>query len=671
MYIDKLFDENIGPIEKVSIEFPFKEDGTPKPVVFVGENGSGKSTLLSNIVDSLYSIAVKKFDNAMQPNNNGGGHQYYKAISSTEIKVGKEYLYSYILFTHASPIQYVFKSGNLSTTDFKSKIPSNAPMTFSWQPKDNFKQVNASDVNAEEIFNANVICYFGPDRYEKPMWMGSKYLEYENELHPSAEAKWAGVLNNPISVKNVTETNLQWLMDIIVDSRPDIEKQNDGLVITHIDVPVLLTMGTARKNLETILSQILGKEVYFSLNFRNRGGSRFKIVECGSNQVVAPTLDSLSTGQIALFNMFSTIVRYADKNNLTNSISLSEITGIVVIDEIELHLHTSLQKEVLPKLIKLFPKVQFVITSHAPLFLLGMQETFDNDGYEIYEMPTATKINVERFSEFQRAYDYFKETETYQKDAQNAITSITPAKKILVITEGATDWKHMKVAMDVLRKKEAHDALFNGLDFEFFEYEPINSTDEAVHKLQMGNSVLSSICENICKMPQEVTRIFIADRDDDKTNTKLGGKERNYKSWGNSTYSFLLPIPSSRAATPAISIEHLFSDTEIKAEILCDDGISRRLYMGNEFDEYGHAQAIDRFCERKDICGPNKINVIEGSQGDRIHSFSNTANINNYALSKMNFAKHVMAHPECFNFDNFVEIFKIIKAIIEEENGNA
>ncbi len=37
----------------------------------------------------------------------------------------------------------------------------------------------------------------------------------------------------------------------------------------------------------------------------------------------------------------------------------------------------------------------------------------------------------------------------------------------------------------------------------------------------------------------------------------------------------------------------------------------------------------------------------------------------------MNFAKHVMAHPECFNFDNFVEIFKIIKAIIEEENGNA
>ena len=58
MYIDKIFDENIGPIEKLNIEFPFGENGFPKPIVFVGENGSGKSTLLSNIVDSLYSIAA-------------------------------------------------------------------------------------------------------------------------------------------------------------------------------------------------------------------------------------------------------------------------------------------------------------------------------------------------------------------------------------------------------------------------------------------------------------------------------------------------------------------------------------------------------------------------------------------------------------------------------------
>lgn len=43
--------------------------------------------------------------------------------------------------------------------------------------------------------------------------------------------------------------------------------------------------------------------------------------------------------------MFSTIVRYADRNDLNKSIHLENITGIVIIDEIELHLHTSLQKK--------------------------------------------------------------------------------------------------------------------------------------------------------------------------------------------------------------------------------------------------------------------------------------------------------------------------------------
>ena len=146
MYIDKIFDENIGPIEKLNIDFPFSESGLPKPIVFVGENGSGKSTLLSNIVDSLYSIAVKQFDNAMQSNDNGKGNQYYKAISPIEIKIGADYLYSYIHFKNDSPIQYLFKSGNLSTKDFKIKVPNSDSLPFSWDTEGNFKNVKADKI---------------------------------------------------------------------------------------------------------------------------------------------------------------------------------------------------------------------------------------------------------------------------------------------------------------------------------------------------------------------------------------------------------------------------------------------------------------------------------------------------------------------------------------------
>ena len=103
--------------------------------------------------------------------------------------------------------------------------------------------------------------------------------------------------------------------------------------------------------------------------------------------MLIPSLDALSTGQSALFNMFATIVRYSDDNNINNSITLSQIKGVVIIDEVELHLHSNLQRNTLPKLMKLFPKVQFVITTHSPLFLLGLEEVYGANGFEIHEMP--------------------------------------------------------------------------------------------------------------------------------------------------------------------------------------------------------------------------------------------------------------------------------------------
>ena len=91
---------------------------------------------------------------------------------------------------------------------------------------------------------------------------------------------------------------------------------------------------------------------------------------------IIPTLQSLSEGQSQLFHLFATIIRYGERTNLNKSVDLSQITGLIVIDEIDTHLHPTLQHEVLPELISLFPKVQFIVSSHSPLFLLGMEKRF-------------------------------------------------------------------------------------------------------------------------------------------------------------------------------------------------------------------------------------------------------------------------------------------------------
>lgn len=45
------------------------------------------------------------------------------------------------------------------------------------------------------------------------------------------------------------------------------------------------------------------------------------------------------------------------------------LTGIVLIDEIETHLHLELQKNILSFLTKFFPNIQFIVTSHSPFVL--------------------------------------------------------------------------------------------------------------------------------------------------------------------------------------------------------------------------------------------------------------------------------------------------------------
>jgi predicted ATP-binding protein involved in virulence len=52
----------------------------------------------------------------------------------------------------------------------------------------------------------------------------------------------------------------------------------------------------------------------------------------------------------------------------------AETNGIVMIDEVDLHLHPEWQQKVLGMLTKAFPKIQFVITTHSPIVLGSVKE---------------------------------------------------------------------------------------------------------------------------------------------------------------------------------------------------------------------------------------------------------------------------------------------------------
>lgn len=194
------------------------------------------------------------------------------------------------------------------------------------------------------------------------------------------------------------------------------------------------------------------------------------------------------------------------------------------------------------------------------------------------------------------------------------------SSRLKIITEGKTDWKHIKHAFACSNTAKAKG--WNGFSFEEFD-----------EKIQMGNDMLKQICVVQAKIKRSNPVIAIFDRDDNTVLQQVTDKDRGFKDWGNHVYSLALPIPEHRKNTPAISIEHYYSDDEIKKEYPID-GILRRLFMGNEFDEFGRAPEIGRMCAKYSCCGRGKIHIID----EKVYDSNSRSNVN-YALSKSRFAE--------------------------------
>lgn len=709
MYIKEIDVENLGPLEKANIKFNFNEDGSPKPLILVGKNGSGKSTLISNIVDSFYEFAAKAYSNIQINDKNKSSYScYYKILSPIEIQTGKSFLYSHIVFD--DNVDYLFALGKgIPEVTYSSIgcIPSDK------DPKNgniSFKRIAKNSNSIEDSFVRNVlsnqvIAYFPPDRYERPNWLHRSYYErisyYAENIHLQLNEEFSNEYKNPITVNCGENDLLRWLLDIIADSRYDLkfEKEDEHFYLqpdNDNNIQKLAPFITTRDNVQKIISAILGEDVEFGLNPRSAGNARFCIIKKKDNEIIAPSLSSLSSGQIALFKMFATLVKYADSYDVHRSCDLSNIKGIVVIDEIELHLHPSMQADVLPKLIELFPKVQFIITTHSPLFLLGMDKVLGKDSYDIIDLPRVSKISTETFSEFVSAFKYYEDTSYFEKELQTVLSSLNLNENTfepLIITEGQTDWMHLESAYRALLQDSNNNDLFSRLgNIKFYEFEGKQKSNKdsskeiqtltisdtgfgkegaSLIKAEMGDSALLTLCETLSKFNKGRIIIFIFDHDKEEVvNEVMNGN--NYKNWGNNVYSFAIPVPESRQKTPLISIEHYYSDDEIKTVQKIGEN-DYRLFIGNEFDEKGFFLSDERrinLLYPKKNCGKDKINILDGNCENIVERRNGKSM--NVALSKYRFAWNILKNEPGFNnfdFSNFIKIFEMIRDIIEHHNS--
>lgn len=631
MRLTKVIMNNVAPVGNLTLDF-----GNENVAVLSGINGKGKTTILSYIVDSFYELAKQAFHNEFESKQN----KFYRVSSSLHsLDMYKPaVVYLRFLDDKESTIDYVNIRGKCSEENYTSILQLENPIPFSSLERtinDNsfvkyWSLTNAKDIR--EIFNHSVLTYFPAYRYETPYYLNDPY---KIELNFRTNMGFTGYLTNPIEVTSNLQQIANWCMDIVLDVRGDVEG-ND------ISTRVIF------QQVSTLLSNILHGKFKFPVRLgigkRNEGAIRLSLTK-NSGEVVYPSIFNMSSGELALLCLFGEILRQADKIGSTSD----NVHGIVLVDEIDKHLHIRLQKEVLPKLISMFPNVQFIVSSHSPFLGLGLAESKDVS-YKIFDLdnggiscpPTDNEI-------FRVAYDTFiHERENFSELNRQLEAQLKNATRTVIITEGKTDWKHLKAAMKALN--------ITDLDVEFYE------CDEA-----FGDSQLITFLQNFAHVsnPRKVIGMFDRDSLD---SLKIGGKnnsqnlaDNKYISLGNNVYAFAIPVVHEDIyGTSYTSIEHYY----LKEHLLRPDDKGRRLFLGSEFYESGNLKENPAYRTRENIHNKVKINGIIDKKVYDTHS--DPEEKHSLALSKNDFVQMILdgdTFANGFDFSAFTAIFDIIREI--------
>lgn len=132
-------------------------------------------------------------------------------------------------------------------------------------------------------------------------------------------------------------------------------------------------------NFERLLGEIFqDKDLQLYFNYKDYS---FKILTKGKEF----KFTELSDGFAAVLDIIvDLILKMQHKNQL---IRVYEYEGIVLVDEIETHLHLELQKVIMPLLTEIFPNIQFIVTTHSPFVLSSLSNAvaFDLEHQEIIE----------------------------------------------------------------------------------------------------------------------------------------------------------------------------------------------------------------------------------------------------------------------------------------------
>lgn len=597
--------------------------------VLSGINGAGKTTIISHIVDAFYELAKKGFRNEFEGINN----KYYMVSSDLTVLDSNSPSFVYLRFANNEEIvDYIDIRGITSEESYAAALQIKNPIPYNTIKKELGAQqvlkyfAIKNQKNTAEFFEDNLLTYFPSYRYEQPAYLNDPYsisLAFKKEMD------FTGYLTNPIEVTSDLHNVANWIMDIVLDCA--LYQEVAQTTLRHLNL--IFT---------ELLKSKIKEPVRLGIGPRQNGATRIQIVKIKSDEQVYPSIFNMSSGEHALVSLFCELTRQADNIGYT----FDKIKGIVLVDEIDKHLHIKLQKETLPRLIKLFPNVQFIVTSHSPFLSLGFAEEADSF-YKIYDLDNNGILCSPRCNDlFKEVYEMMiSENEQYALRYNEILAEVQANAVPLLITEGKTDWKHLKAAMCALGIKD--------LCVDFYEYEDT-----------LGDASLMNLLSQFAITAPGRKIIGIFDRDNDSICNQILDSGKAYKQLSPNIFAMAIPTANENTYGLYTSIEHYYP----KEQLLKETKEGRRLYLGEEFFDSGMSKDGSCFTRFKGIQHKIKVN---GVIDEKVFSLQNDPEFkNSLALPKDDFAQLIFEKDNFangFDFSEFKKIFDIVQEIVDLE----
>lgn len=328
MKIKHLKIENFRILRHVDIDL---EDGIN---TFIGINGAGKSTILHAI-----RILLSWFVARMQAKTGHG-----LSLTDHDISHGEEYC----------KLELTLDNG-VKWKLFKRLSAIRKPQT----EKSDLSEMNglivklydSYSVKGAQLSQLPMIAYYGVDRavpdvqYPK----GNKHLLSPLDVYKSFREE-------KISFRSFFE----WFKE-----REDIENENYRNNSSRSFV--------SDHQLDAVRLAIESTVPGYS-NLHVRRSPRAIIIDKGGEEF---NFTELSDGEKCYITLVGDIARRVAMTNSQTQNAL-DAPAIVMIDEIDLHLHPSWQQNVVENLKRAFPNVQFIITTHSPFIISSMKKTGGN-----------------------------------------------------------------------------------------------------------------------------------------------------------------------------------------------------------------------------------------------------------------------------------------------------